>query len=357
MRALVLGVLLSAGFCMAEDAPLVGAIRWDAWYSDKGPVKEVERTLGQPKYHFRLPWFATLEGGDKVHINGDSDEVMLREIACAAEAGLDYWAFLDYGPGSDMTHAFNRYLAAKDKRGIRYCFIEEGGRIDGRGPADWPRVVEHFKSPDYVKVLDGRPLMGVFSPPKKYGKEVFDELIRLTLAAGLKRPYLVLMGWNPAEHRVELGFDAVSEYAHGKGYTPDQWPYAELVNQVREHLWEKWKREKVPFITFATAGWDTRPRDERPPSWCQWIKAAQDPTPPEKQVPLLDDVTAKPDQIAQHIKAAVEWTKANRELNPANCVIIYGWNENDEGGWLLPTLNPDGTANDDRIKALHRVLR
>src|SRR3569623_732242 len=134
-------LMVSAGL-HAEDRPLVGAIRWDAWYSDKGPVKDVERTLGQPKYQFRLPWFAKPEGGDKVRINGDSEDIMRREIGYAAEAGLDYWAFLDYGPGSDMTHALDRYLAAKDKRGVRFCYNEEGGRIDGRGPGDWPRVIE-----------------------------------------------------------------------------------------------------------------------------------------------------------------------------------------------------------------------
>lgn len=340
-----------------QARPLVGAIRWDAWYSDKGPVKEVERTLGQPKYHFRLPWFAEVQGGDKVRINGDTDEVMRREIAYASEAGLDYWAFLDYGPGSDMTHAFDRYLKANDKRGLRYCFIEEGGSVDGRGPKGWPRVIEHFKDQNYLKVLDGRPLLFVFGLPKKYGREVFDELARLTVEAGLKRPYLVLMGWNPIENRERLGFDAVSEYGLGKGYTADQWPYSKLVEHVETNVWGKWKQTKTPCITFATAGWDTRPRDERPPTWCKWITAKPDPTPPEKQVPLVDEVTAKPSQIAQHVKTAVQWTQANRDLNPAGCIIIYGWNENDEGGWLIPTLNADGTANEDRIKALRSVLR
>ena len=339
------------------ERPLVGAIRWDAWYSDKGPVKNVEQTLGQPKYQFRLPWFAVPLGGDKVRINGDTDAVIQQEIVYAARAGLDYWAFLDYGPGSEMTHAFDRYLAAKDKQGIRYCFIEEGGAIDGRGPKDWPRVVEHFKDPNYVKVLDGRPLLCVFGKPKKYGREVFDDLKQAATAAGGKPPYLVLMGWNPGEERVKLGFDAISEYAQGKSYTPDQWTYEKLVEQVRTNLWGKWEREKTPCITFATAGWDTRPRDERPPPWCKWIKAEQDPTPPEQQKPLIDEVTAKPEQIAQHLREALQWTGAHRDLNPANCIIIYGWNENDEGGWLMPTLKADGHPNEERINALAKVLR
>ena len=64
-----------------------------------------------------------------------------------------------------------------------------------------------------------------------------------------------------------------------------------------------------------------------------------------------------PDELAAHVRAALEWTKANRDLNPANAVIIYAWNEHDEGGWLQPTLGADGKPNNARIKALEQVLR
>jgi hypothetical protein len=32
---------------------------------------------------------------------------------------------------------------------------------------------------------------------------------------------------------------------------------------------------------------------------------------------------ATPDEIAAHVRAAIEWTKANRELNPANAILLY----------------------------------
>ena len=68
-------------------------------------------------------------------------------------------------------------------------------------------------------------------------------------------------------------------------------------------------------------------------------------------------MTAAADRLSAHIREAVEWTKANRDLNPANAVIIYAWNEHDEGGWLQPTLGSDGRPNEERIKALGNVLR
>jgi hypothetical protein len=47
----------------------------------------------------------------------------------------------------------------------------------------------------------------------------------------------------------------------------------------------------------------------------------------------------------------------NPDLTPANAVIIYAWNENDEGGWLIPTLDPDGTPNLERIGAARAALK
>ena len=159
----------------ADDAPIVGAIRWDGWYGDGGVVKAVEASLGQPKYHFRLPWFAQLLGENKVRINGDSQAIMDQEIAYAAQAGLNYWAFLDYldeAPG--MSIALNRYLAAKDKKGIRHCLVEEGARLDGAGAKAWSRLVEHFRHPDYQTVLDGRPLLCLFAKTTKLGQAEWD---------------------------------------------------------------------------------------------------------------------------------------------------------------------------------------
>jgi len=68
-------------------------------------------------------------------------------------------------------------------------------------------------------------------------------------------------------------------------------------------------------------------------------------------------VTATPDELAAHVRQAVEWTKANRDLDPANAIIVYAWNEHDEGGWLEPTLRTDGKPNEERIKAIASVLR
>jgi len=352
--------LLDALHATENPRPIVGAIRWDGWYADPTVGKAVEASLGQPKYHFRLPWFAQVLGEDKVSINGDSQAIVEQEIVYAAQAGLNYWAFLDYWQPPGMSAALNRHLAAKDKKGVRYCLIEEGARLDGVGTRGLGRLVEHFQHSDYQTVLDGRPLLFVFVKTKKLGKTEWDELKRQTIAAGVKTPYLVLMGWNPeqdAKDMTALGFDAVSAYARGGSYSMTQQSYAEQCAMIRSDRWEKCRALRIQNITFASAGWDTRPRNERPPPWCTWVTATPDQTPPAQQKPLIDSVTATPDELAAHLREAIEWTKANRDLNPANVVIIYGWNENDEGGRLQPTLGADGRPNEEGVKTLEKFLR
>ena len=87
------------------------------------------------------------------------------------------------------------------------------------------------------------------------------------------------------------------------------------------------------------------------------MKATPDPTPPALQKPLIDATTAAPDELAAHLRDAIEWTKANRDINPANVIIIYAWNEHDEGGWLQPTLGANGRPNEERIRTLTKTLR
>ncbi len=362
--ALIIALWLASLAALAagqEAPPIVGAIRLDGWYGTGSVVKAVEASLGPPKYHFRLPWFARVVGEGKVSINGDAQAVVEQEIAYAAKAGLNYWAFVDYCDEASAMHiALNRYRSAKDKKGIRYCFVEEGPRLDGLGTAAWQRLVEHFRHPDYQTVLDGRPLLFVFVKATRLGRSEWDELKRQTLNAGLKPPYLVLMGWHPEEDAKDmaaLGFDAISAYARGGSYSMTQPSYAEQCAMIRRDRWEKCRALPLPSVTFASAGWDTRPRNERPPPWCTWVTATPDKTPPAQQKPLLDSVTATSDELAAHIREALEWTSANRDLNPANALIIYGWNEHDEGGWLQPTLGPDGRPDEARIRALGRVLR
>jgi hypothetical protein len=142
--------------------PLVGAIRWDAWYASGPVMSAVERSLGPHKYHFRLPFFARVDSPSGVKFSADAAALMDTEISLATHAGLDYWAFVDYWDDPSLTLAFRQYLASRRKGKIQFCFIEEGQRLDKVGTNGWARLVRLFQDTNYVKVLDGHPLLFIY---------------------------------------------------------------------------------------------------------------------------------------------------------------------------------------------------
>src|SRR5262245_14981198 len=108
----------------APSRPLVGAIRWDAWVGDLPTFRgaglaeptavglQVERVLGPAHWHDRLPFYARELSADAVEVRGASQAVVDQEIAYAAAAGLDYWAFVWYPPRSGLDTARRHYLAS-----------------------------------------------------------------------------------------------------------------------------------------------------------------------------------------------------------------------------------------------------
>jgi len=81
----------------------------------------------------------------------------------------------------------------------------------------------------------------------------------------------------------------------------------------------------------------------------------------EKGAAYLSQATfpasATPAEIAAHLSRALAFTQANPEVCPARTVIIYAWNEHDEGGWLCPTWSPDGRPDRRRLEAIRKVLK
>ncbi len=51
-----------------------------------------------------------------------------------------------------------------------------------------------------------------------------------------------------------------------------------------------------------------------------------------------------PQEIADHLRENIEWVQDNPDCTLLNSVLIYAWNEHDEGGWLCPTAVCDGNG-------------
>jgi hypothetical protein len=204
-----------------------------------------------------------------------------------------------------------------------------------------------LKEPGYQTVLGGRPL--VFEFQARFGgqfpRERFADFRRAAQESGLN-PYCVFMGWNPAaDFRRESanGFDAVSAYAFGS----DVPTFAELVRQVEDDYWQKAAEAKVPCVPLVTTGWDKQPRKENPVSW-------------EKDHgyhrQTVFPATAAPAEVASHLERGLAFVRKHADLCPADALILYAWNEHDEGGWLAPTWTLGGKPNTARLDAIRGVL-
>lgn len=338
-----------------QAASLVGAIRWDAWHGHQGaPGKAVQHALSPKEWHHRLPFFAQVRGADDVVIDGTAQEVMDQEINYASKAALDYWAFLIYPQNDAMSLALKRYLSSTKRQKINFCAITESNRFHDEAYRRY--LLKLMAEPGYLKVLDNRPVwyLGFLNEAnltKQWGSvEQFQRAIndfRATLREQkIADPYIVIMDFSPVagnKWRQLLGAQALSSYAANEGKSAA--PYRDLAAYA-EKFWNVCKAQPgADVVPIVTAGWDRRPRIARPMPWETWQKPGanadkyyHNPTPTE---------------LAAHLSRALSWMQNNPQSTPAQLALIYAWNENDEGGWLVPTLG-EGKA---RIDAIEKMLK
>ena len=330
------------------ERPSVGAIRWDAWTGGE-VTRQVEKTLGPLKYQARLPWFAQVNGDRDVHIDGGNQETMDQEIDFAACAGLDYWAFLLYPEGSSMSDSLRLYLDSAKRRHINFCLIlGPFGVPDTQWPRERDRALALLREPGYQTVCGGRPLVYAFEMKYQgaFPEARFAEFRQAAKQESLD-PYYVYMGWNPKTDfamAAPWGFDAVSHYAYGSSDAE----FSQLVRRIETDYWAAALAAQVPYIPLVTTGWDKHPRRDNPVSW------ERDHDYHEQTV---FPGTATPDEIARHLGDACVFVRQHPTLCPANTVILYAWNEHDEGGWICPTWTPEGMPDSRRLSAIATILR
>ena len=104
----------------------------------------------------------------------------------------------------------------------------------------------------------------------------------------------------------------------------------------------------MPYIPLVSSGWDKRPRKDNPVSWELNDAYHQQAVFPGK---------ASAQEIAEHLGKAIEFVQNNRQICIANTIIIYAWNEFDEGGWISPTRNSDGSPDSSRLNAIKTILK
>jgi hypothetical protein len=338
----------------AESVTVIsGAYYFDGW------------TGKTDRWH--LPRRLKEEFGERCPIWGwvtSTPDIMRQQIDCAANHGLNFFAFCWYYPEdtnkvTPLNNALNIFLEAPNQKKLDFCILvanHEGFRI---GPAEWEacctRWLALFKNPSYVKA-DGKPLIIFLSPytlDKLFGgpeavRAAFDQLRTKAEQAGL--PGVSIAGcWDAREldppksglpkNEVESGYSFVTGYAMPHFYAPN-WPKK---RQTFQHLidghvkaWDILARHStLPYIPVATLGWDMRP----------WEKPG-----------LLEDqqVIYFPDRTPQKLETMVRNAKWWIGKNPLRTsreklLLMYAWNEYGEGGYITPT-KQDGSTYLEAVK-------
>lgn len=332
---------------MASSTPdiLFGAIRWDGWVGYKGSWqvgRVVQRTLGPSKFHYRLPFFSVINANDSLIIDGTTQEIMDKEIAFAKDAGIDYWAYCWYPDGCGLESARKLHQTSTQANDINWCVIL--GSFEKNISNNYGHtLVADFARDNYQKVLDGRPLIYLYD--SDLTKAGLDKLRTMTIERNLKTPYVVIMGWDAgsaADYCSKIGADAISSYAAlGK----DNLPFKEVIPPQSIANWGSFA-EKKAVVPWVCTGWNAKPRIETPVPWYAGYSDA------------TNCQDASPNDLKDFLISAIDWTNSNKSKAVANTIIIYAWNEFDEGfGAICPTLGTDGMPNTERLDAISSAIR
>ena len=192
-------------------------------------------------------------------------------------------------------------------------------------------------------MLGNRPLVYVFDAGKKFAEQV-KSLRAEAARAGVATPFVVFMGWSAAiaDAADVCGADALSAYVNPVGKRN-----AFAANMAYErNQWQLLRETDKQVVPTVTTGWDTRPFFDSPAPWYagategNWVE------------------TAKPEEVASQLREGLEFVKKCPDATLANTVLIYAWNENAEGGWIIPTASELQTSGYPlRLDAIRSLLK
>lgn len=305
------------------------------------------------------------------YLDGSDPKDMAKEIALAANAGIDVFLYDYYWYDGKVTQeealekGFLRALnRGRMKFALMWCYHE---RRDQFRPklGEQRRVLmslahtkeeflglirysaEHyFNKPEYWR-KDGRLFFSIYDAPyfcSKRGNDAgrikaeLDEAREIVRAAGLGELHFNAQGAGPrlADFMADCGFDSLTDYNASPYHMPaettsamrakGEWEidYRASFPTVRRR-WQEMSSQKLPYIPNVTTGWDSTPRcrlDEPYP----WRTL---------DYPYTMTFTNNTPEAFREILAEAKAHAANDPKKPG-AVYINGWNEYTEGTYLVP---------------------
>lgn len=330
-----------------DEKVRVGVVNWDCSLpSGTFFGFHQTRTLSPRKYRTWTPFYADILGDDKIDYHERDVAEYDRELQYAIDAGIDYFAFVFYpreealrasgcadgaweGYVYELNSARLLYESSKLKNKIGMALII--GASDHH-ESDYEEIARLMQEPYYEKI-DGRPIIYLFSAKREY----VDGVRRAVEKAGGAKPLFFTMN---SEGLNSDYVDGVSSYACGKSGIDN---YGDLVEAAIGNNEGKADSGMLTVPIFPM-GWNPSPRIDIPSPWVNYKNTNYAPP-------------ASVSELLRGGERFAEWysEKKAKSENFTNHILVFAWNEFEEGGWICPTYNEDLTLNDERIGAFAEI--
>ena len=329
-----------------------GVINWDCSLPpDTFFGSYIAKTLGDKKWRYRTPYYADIISDTSISFHYKSAQEYERELQYAIDAKIDYFAYVwhtddrytkaDPNVPTSVTHphawtqdyARKLHQNSKLSKKINLCAILLCSQpyIE----SDYESLAHEMKQPYYEKIGD-RPLVYLFGG---YRLDFIDLLRSFPKKYGTVDPYIVFMNNGAKSTNGDYSkADAVSDYAC---FRNDTEKYSDLIDTLIQNNEDR-KIFGIDLIPTFTLGWDPSPRVEVKVPWISYNKKFYANTP-------------TPQEIVQSSKRLAEWMSTNKEYIKSRHILTYAWNEFEEGAFICPTYNNDGSINEERIEAFAKA--
>lgn len=330
----------------------VGVINWDSALPPETYFgRYMARSLSPLKYHARLPFFAEVKGEDEVQFHYRTPEEFEKELAYAAEAGIDYFAHTWYSeealgaadPESgnvdnvvwELNYARKLHQQSPMNKKVGLCAILIC--MHAYSDADFEKLAAAMKE-DYYEKIGGRPLLYLFGG---YRVDVAARAEKAAEALGLSKPFIAFMNNGAVPEGVDpREADAVTDYACSNP-TPIH-SFGELYDVMIEKN-EARKKYGTQIIPQFTMGWDPSPRRDSPVPWTKYSDRA-----------CAGNITEK--EVAEGAEKLAAWIGSNPDCTKTGHILTFAWNEFEEGGYICPTLGADGKPDVTRLEMFKKAV-
>ena len=336
---------------MSNKEITVGAVNWDCSLPSKTFFGfHSAKSLSPKKFRSSTPYYAAVEN-NKISYHYRSLEEYEREMQYAIDAGIDYFAYCWYGENPehrecewqnklhDLIYARKLHIQSDLKEKIKLCaIIGVGAKEAELSHEDMEKLAEEMKQ-DYYQKIDERPLVYVFDGYKQETSKILKDVCK---SCNTPTPYFVFMCSETEEiTQTEHGTEsAVSAYSFPKPAKS----YDEFIAYLTEDLKERY-RLGINVVPQFSVGWNPSPRIENPVPWVSYENTS-----------YLPQITKE--TLLKGAEKFTEFMVANKEYNLTKHILVFAWNEFEEGAYICPTYDNDGkNINTERVQAFGEITK